>query len=435
MCSISYKYPSSSTSTCKVSSLILHADFQAYSTPLNPCINSFFLFQMAALNFGHILMMLKDGGTLLQSTLCCQDGINLGDIRFCPILCTLCMQCISLDGLHTLLSEGAFVPPQFNTSPKLSRTTAILLVFQVDSKHKRIINVYVGLVVHQVDSHLYSPSQINDFIQDINVNLREVRNALKAGHDAGKRCTYCLFVDNLIGIMSIPTDPPYCLVYPTTYVKGTEPNHFDTQNSPAGMHLHHCVCQATLQFSNTDPQQHTKYAGSHLIVPRGAQYNDHLYPAILKLRNYRSPLIDPVTGEPCPMKVVGDFRAVDPIFKGSYGDSFLCSEDDLAQLRWQKVYLPTFQEEIPVPPTPSYQQSRKLATAKQSPHRAAAPDTPVESPKTRHSSIKSGPPWGTGHSSKTSTLKCPDSTSAKAPPHPQESTLDHLGKSLQAHSS
>ena len=274
--------------------------------------------------------MLKDGGTIPRSTLCSQDEINLGDIRFCPILRTLHMQHISLKGLCTLLSEGAFAPLQSHTPPKLSRMTAILPVFQVDSEHKRIINVYVRFMVRRVNSRLYSPSQINDFIQDIDVNLWEVRNALKAGHDTGKRCAYCLFVDNLSGIMSIPTDPPYCLVYPTTYVKGTEPDHFDTRNSPVGTHLHCCVCRATLQFSNTNPKQHTKYAGSHLAIPHRAQYNDRLYSTILEPRNHHGPLIDPVTGEPCLMEVVGDFKAADPIFKGSYGDSFLYSEDDLA---------------------------------------------------------------------------------------------------------
>ena len=253
-CFISYKYPSTSTSICKVSSFILHADFQAYSASLNPGINSFFLFQMAALNFERILVMLKDGGTIPRNTLHNQDGINLGDIRFCPIMCTLCMQCISLNGLCTLLSKGAFTAPHPNTPPELSRTMAILLVFQADSEHERIINVYVGLVVHRVDSRLYRPSQINDFIQDIEVDLWEVHNALKAGRDAGKRHAYCLFVDNLRGVMSIPMDPPYCLVYPTTYVKGAKPNHFNTRNSPVGTHLHRCVCRATLQFSNTDPK-------------------------------------------------------------------------------------------------------------------------------------------------------------------------------------
>ena len=147
MCSISFKHSSTSTSTCKVSSFFLHADFQAYSTLLNPCVNSFFLFQMAAFNFECILVMLKDGGTIPRGTLCSQDGIDLGDIHFCPILCTLHMQCISLDGLCTLLSKGAFMPLLSNMHPKLSRTMAILLVFQVDSEHKRVINVYVALVV------------------------------------------------------------------------------------------------------------------------------------------------------------------------------------------------------------------------------------------------------------------------------------------------
>ena len=345
------------------------------------------------------------------------------------------MQCISLEGLRTLLSEGAFVPLQFNPAPELSRTTAILLVFQVDSEHKRIINVYVGLVVRRVNCCLYSPNQINDFIQDIDVDLRVVHDTLKARHDASKRHAYCLFMDNLSGVMSVPTDPPYCLVYPMTYVKGAEPDHFDTHNSPVGMRLHCCMCRATLQFSDTNPQQCTKYRGSHLIVPHGAQYEDCLFPSIVEPWNHHSPLIDPVTGQTCPMEVVGNFRAMDPIFKGSYGDSFLYLDDDLVRLRWQKVYLPIFQEEIPVPPAPSYRQSREPVAAKQSPCRDAAPNTAGESPKTRCSSSKAGAPRGSGHSSKTSTPKCPDSTSAKTPPHPQESTWDCPAKSPPARSS
>ena len=157
------------------------------------------------------------------------------------------------------------------------------------------------------------------------------------------------------------------------------------------MHLHCCVCRTTLQFSNDDPQECTKYIGSHLILPRGVQYNDRLYPAILEPWNHHSPLIDPTMGKPYPMEVVGDFRAVDPIFKGCYGDSLLYSDADLAQLRWQKIYLPAFQEEIPMPPAPSYQQIREPAATKQSLHRAAAPDTPAESPKVKCSSSKGTP--------------------------------------------
>ena len=214
--------------------------------------------------------------------------------------------------------------------PELSEMTAILLVFQADSGHEKITDVYVGLVVCRVDSHLYSPSQIPNFIQDIEGDLKVAHNALKAQHDPSKRCTYCLFVDNLSSVMSIPMDPPYCLVYPTSYIKGVEPDHFDTCNSPSGMRLHHCVCYATLQFSNNDPKLCTQYVGSCLILPHRAQYNDRLYLSILEPQNHRGPLIDPATGKPCPLEVVGDFRATDPVFKGCYGDSLLYSEADLA---------------------------------------------------------------------------------------------------------
>ena len=199
--------------------------------------------------------------------------------------------------------------------------TAILLVFQTDSRHEKITNIYMGLVVHQVESHLYNPDQIPDFIKDIEGDLQVACDALKARGDPSKRCTYCLFVDNLSGAMSIPTDPPYCLVYPTSYIKGIEPDHFDTHNSPMSMCLHRCVCCATLQFSNDDPKECTKYIGSHLMLPHGVQYNNQLYPTILELWNHHSPLIDTATGEPYPMEVVGDFRSVDLIVKGCYGDS------------------------------------------------------------------------------------------------------------------
>ena len=116
-CSINYTAPGASSSICKVSSFIFQAGCLAYSTSLIPGVNSFFSFQMAALNFECILLMLKDGGSILRDTLQSQDGINLGDIHFCPLLRTLRMQHLSLDSLHTLLTKGMFVPQQSKRPP------------------------------------------------------------------------------------------------------------------------------------------------------------------------------------------------------------------------------------------------------------------------------------------------------------------------------
>ena len=164
--------------------------------------------------------------------------------------------------------------------------TAILLVFQADSQHEEITDVYVGLIARRVESHLYAPDQILDFVKDIEVDLQVVRDALKARDDPSKRHAFCLFVSNFGGAMSIPTDPPYCLVYPTSYVREVDQDHFDTRNNLVGMRLCRCVCCATLQFNNDEPKERTNYAGSHLILPCGAQYNDWLFPAILELRNH-----------------------------------------------------------------------------------------------------------------------------------------------------
>ena len=69
------------------------------------------------------------------------------------------------------------MPPMSEGPPKLSRITTILLVFQADGQHERITDVYVGLMVHRVESHLYTPDQILDFVTDIEVDLKAVCDA------------------------------------------------------------------------------------------------------------------------------------------------------------------------------------------------------------------------------------------------------------------
>ena len=284
---------------------------------------------MAALNFNWILLKLTSKGSILRDTLHSQDGLNLGDIRFCSIQRTLNMQCISLEYLWKLIAEGAYMPSVAEGTLELSGMTAILLVFQVDNQHEKITDVYIGLMVCHIESHLYDPEKILDFMSDIEVDLNAVPDTLKAGGDPGKRCTFWLFVNNYGGVMSVPMDPPYCFIYPTSYVKDMELDHFNTRNNPARTHLHCCICHATLQYMNDDSHYCRAYSGSCLILPHGAQYKEKLFPKILKLQNHQAPLTDPITKEPFPMELMGDFRSTDPIFKGCYGDSFLYSDEDL----------------------------------------------------------------------------------------------------------
>ena len=290
-------------------------------------------------------------------------------------------------------------------------------------------------MVCRIESHLYAPDWILDFVSNIEVNLKVACDALKAGGDPGKRHAFCLFINNYGGAMSIPMNPPYCLIYPMSYMKGVELDHFDTCNNPAGTCLHHCICCVTLQHMNDDPLLHKEYGESHLILPHGAQYKEQLFLKILEQQNQWAPLTDPVTKEPFPMKLVGDFRSTDPIFKGCYGDSFLYSDVDLGQLRQCGIHLSPYQSEILAPPAPSYLQAKQPKATKQSPPWAMTPNPAVESPKTKCSSGKDGHHRSSGHGSNTSTLKCPDSTSAKKPSSFKNPAPKEQDKSPSSHSS
>ena len=129
------------------------------------------------------------------------------------------------------------------------------------------------------------------------------------------------------------------------------------------------------------------------------------------------------------MELVGDFRSMDPIFKGCYGDSFLYSDMDLGQLRWCGIHLPPYQSEIPAPPAPSYLQAKQPKATKRSPPWAMTPNPAVESPKTKHSGSKAGHHHSSGHGSNTSTPKHPDSTSAKKPSSSKEPAPNEQDKS------
>ena len=143
---------------------------------------------MATLNFSWILLKLMSKGSVPRETLHSQDGLNLGDIHFCPIQHTLNMQRISLDYLWKLIAEGAFMPSMADGTLELSGMTAILLIFQVDDQHEQITNTYIGLIACCVETHLYMPEKILDFVSDIEVDLKVAHDALKAGCLGGRGC-------------------------------------------------------------------------------------------------------------------------------------------------------------------------------------------------------------------------------------------------------
>ena len=80
-------------------------------------------------------------------------------------------------------------------------------------------------------------------------------------------------------------------------------------------------------------------------------------------------------------------------------------------------------------------QAKQSKATKQSPPLAVMPHAAVESPKPKCSGGKGGHHRSLGHSSNTSTLKCPDSTSAKKSSSSKEPVPKEQDKSLRSHGS
>ena len=78
--------------------------------------------------------------------------------------------------------------------------------------------------------------------------------------------------------MALPTDLPYCLVYPNIYsstIPEKDRHHFNVRGGPPGLHTCMCICCTLLQHADTSTDHRQQHHRSHLVIPQGAQY-DHL---------------------------------------------------------------------------------------------------------------------------------------------------------------
>ena len=167
------------------------------------------------------------------------------------------------------------------------------LCFPSNEEHQHIEHVHISLVVHHDECCLYMQDGILPFVKSIEADLKKARDKCGAH-------SYSLLIANYGGVMAIPTNPPYCLVYPTVYNDDMEDqNYFNTAASLSGMHTHACMCHTLLQHTDKDLVCQRTCEGSCLIIPHGAQYRT-LFPEIIAPCNHWGPLIDHNTGEPYP---------------------------------------------------------------------------------------------------------------------------------------
>ena len=283
-----------------------------------------------------------------------------------------------------------------------SGTTIILIVLLSNEEHEGIEHVHISLVVHCEECCLYMQDWILPFVKSIKADLKKVRDQHTQNKDPGGVHSYSLLIANYGCIMAIPTNPLYCLVYPTVYNDDAEDqNHFNTADSPSGIHTCSCMCHALLQHVDKDPVCWRTYEGSHLIIPCGAQYRT-LFPEIVTPHNQQGLLIDNNTVEPYPMAAMRNFCLMDPIFPGSPGDSLLFKEDDLDRLKRKGFHISSYRQEKPKPTVPKEDKHKSPCTKE---------NVPSSSHKEEESHKTSGRKSGA------LSPQAPDSTSSKKSSH------------------
>ena len=288
---------------------------------------------MALIKFDTMLEHLQSPHSLPSELLPGQQGLHYGNMHYMPLQHTLKMQHVPYNCFVNLVWENNFQLVG-TTMADASNTTAILLILTSDDQLQTIEYVHIGQMIHCAGCQLYKPRSIPCFTQSIDDNLKRTRERRAASSGSGKVHSYCMFIANFGVLMAVPTDLPYCLVYPNIYsttVPHEDRHHFNIQDSPPWLCTCACICHALLQHADLSEANTWKYQGSHLVIPRGVQYSC-LLPEITMLRNHRAPLIDLHMGDPFPLVPVGDFQLEDNIFPRMPGDSLLYNSDDLAKL-------------------------------------------------------------------------------------------------------
>ena len=98
-----------------------------------------------------------------------------------------------------------------------SNTTTILLVFMSDDQLETIKYVHIWLVVCRTSCQLYELRSIPWFTKSIDDDLKKTREKCVASGGSGKAHSFSMFIANFGGLMAVPTDPPFCLMYPNIY--------------------------------------------------------------------------------------------------------------------------------------------------------------------------------------------------------------------------
>ena len=119
--------------------------------------------------------------------------------------------------------------------------------------------MHIGLVVCHKECNFYMQDEILAFVKSIEADFKKMRDRHTLNKDPDGVRSYALFIANYGGVVAFPTNPLYCLVYPTAYNEDVEDqNHFNTAASLSGMCTCACMCDTHTSLGTTSVVKHTK---------------------------------------------------------------------------------------------------------------------------------------------------------------------------------
>ena len=90
-----------------------------------------------------------------------------------------------------------------------------------------------------------------------------------------------------------------------------------------------------------------------LLIPRGMQFPEDLYPVIVILCNHAAPYHDPKTGKEAPFVTIGPFTRRDTLFLGIAGDLDLYTTEEVITLRNTGIFKSSSDASQPLSKLPS----------------------------------------------------------------------------------
>ena len=192
-------------------------------------------------------------------------SLQVGDIWYCLQIPMLQMQRVL-----SYVSKSHFCPKDAS-STKVSKETAILLLFISNASYTNIEYIHIWLVMIHWGYKVGDQSSIVPYVSFIQNQLAEMREWTQTRKSSLPwPCSFCLFVEDYESMMAPPTEPPYCLVYPICFFNDMPEdlkNQLHTDLFPPGLHCQECVCHWLIHQANLHEKWETIMGGSRFLLP------------------------------------------------------------------------------------------------------------------------------------------------------------------------